>query len=89
MEKLFRIIWLIVSIGIAILIIIKLIDIGVSVKYEIEEPLMNGENPLLLEKKRLFDDQIFILKIFLFYIFLSLIFQVRSIVRLASKKIKA
>jgi hypothetical protein len=89
MEKLFRIIWLIVSTGLAILIIVKLIDIGVSVKYEIEEPLINGENPLLLEKKRLFDDQIFILKIFLFYIFFSLIFQVRSIVRLASKKIKA
>ena len=86
MEKLFRIIWLVVSIGLAIFIIIKLIDIGVSVKYEIEEPLMNGENSLILEKKRLFNDQIFILKIFLFYIFFSLIFQVRSIVRLVRNK---
>jgi len=88
MEKLFRIIWLALSVGLVIFIFIKLMDIGVSVKYEIEEPLMNGENPFIREKERLFNDQIFILKAFLYYILISLIFQVRSIARLLRKRTK-
>lgn len=86
MERILRVIWIIVSVGLSIFIIIKLIDISISLKYEIEEPLMKGEDSFLLEKGKLFKDQVLICKIFLLYILFSSIFQVRSIVMLRRNK---
>ncbi len=86
MEKLLRLIWILVSIGLSIFIIIKLIDIGISIKYEVEEPLMKGEDLYLVEKSRLFNDLAFVYKMFLLYILFSLVIQVRSLVRLVSNK---
>ncbi len=86
MEKLLRLIWILVSIGLSIFIIIKLIDIGISIKYEVEEPLMKGEDLYLIEKSRLFNDLAFVYKMFLLYILFSLVIQVRSLVRLVSNK---
>lgn len=71
--KAVRIIWLIISILLFMFIVLKLYDIGVSFKYEVEEPLMNGSNELLEEKGRLLNGQMFILKVFLFYIIANIV----------------
>jgi len=86
MEKILRLIWILVSIGLSIFIILKLIDIGISIKYEVEEPLMKGEDLYLIEKSRLFNDLAFVYKMFLLYITFGLVFQVRSLARLVSNK---
>lgn len=86
MERILRVIWIIVSVGLSIFIIIKIIDISIALKYEIEEPLMKGEDIFLLEKGKLFKDQVLICKMFLLYILVSSIFLVRSIVMLRSNK---
>jgi len=73
MIRVLKVFWLIVSIVLIILIIIKMIDIGVTYKYEVEEPLMNGVNDLLLEKSRLIKTQLVIMKVFLSYLFVNVV----------------
>jgi len=66
-----RIIWLVISALIIVFALLRIFDIGVSLKYEVEEPLMLNKDGFLIEKGEILKEQIKVYAGLIIYILLS------------------
>lgn len=66
-----RIIWLVISALIMVFALLRILDISVSMKYEVEELLMQSKDGFLLEKGEILTDQIRVYFGLMIYILLS------------------
>lgn len=66
-----RITWLVISALLIVFALLRILDIGVSLKYEVEEPLIQSKDKFFIEKGEILTDQIRVYVGLMIYILFS------------------